>query len=92
MDGRTVGVSGKGEGVCLCVWIGRNDRMHDGSSVGRGGVCTWVCVGLIVTNEGGVSVIWLTCDRQMIGRVVVGALSAWGDCILSLISARDEVL
>ena len=57
MDGRTVGVSGKGEGVCLCVWIGRNDRMHGGSSVGRGGVCTWVCIGLIVTNEEGVSVI-----------------------------------
>ena len=34
-----VDVSGKGEGVCLCVWIRRNDRMHGGSRVGRGG---WV--------------------------------------------------
>ena len=44
MSGHMVDVSGKGEGVCLCVWIRRNDRMHGGSRIGRGGVCAWVCV------------------------------------------------
>ena len=43
-------VSGKRGGVYLCVRMVRDDRVHGGSSVGRGGVCTWVCVGLIVTN------------------------------------------
>ena len=28
----------------VCVWIRRNDRMHGGSRIGRGGVCAWVCV------------------------------------------------
>ena len=70
--------SGKGEGVCPCVWMVRDDRVHGGCSVGRGGVCTWVCVGLIVTNVEGVSVIRLTCDRQVIGRVVVGGAKNLG--------------
>ena len=30
MSGHMVDVSGKGEGVCLCVWMVRDDRMHGG--------------------------------------------------------------
>ena len=52
--------------------------MHGGCIVGREGGCTWACARMVVTNVKGISGVQLTCDRQVIGKVIVGGVMNLG--------------
>ena len=62
----------------MCVRTVRDDRVHGGCIVGREGGCTWACARMVVTNVEGNSGVGLTCDRQVIGKVIVGGVKNWG--------------
>ena len=62
----------------MCVRAVREVRVDGGCIVGREGGCTWACARMVVTNVKGISGVELTCDRQVIGTVIVGSVKNLG--------------